>query len=132
MRRIVRVLFHGEALAADEEYVRRRHESSLTPGAWEATAAARFRSPVSPPRTAEGQPNRTPYENIHCPTLVIAGAQDKLREPGYADAIAARIAGSELRVYEECGHLPHVEQAERFNLDAVEFLTRCLKDRVGA
>jgi 2-hydroxymuconate-semialdehyde hydrolase len=124
MRRIIRVLFHDDAWAADEEYVRRRFESALIVGAWEATAAARFRSPNSPPRTAEGQPDRTPYENIACPTLVIAGAADKLREPGYAGAIAARIPNSELRVYEACGHMPHIERAEQFNADVLAFLTK--------
>jgi pimeloyl-ACP methyl ester carboxylesterase len=122
MREILRVLFHDQSWAADDTYVQRRFESALRPGAWEATAAARFRSPVSPPRTAEGQEDRTPYEQIAVPTFVIAGAEDKLREHGYAEAIAARIPGSRLAVYEECGHLPHIENAERFNREVVEFL----------
>ena len=122
MRRIVGVLFADPSWAADDEYIRRRHESSIVPGAWEATAAARFRSPLSPPRQAIGQPDKTPYENIAVPTLVVAGAKDRLREPGFADAIAARIPGAQLRVYEDAGHLPHIEQAARFNEDVVTFL----------
>ena len=125
MRRIIRVLFHDQAWAEDDGYVQRRYETALIAGAWEATAAARFRSPSSPPRTAEGQPDKTPYEDIDCPTLVVAGAADKLREPGYADAIAARIPKSELRVYDECGHLPHIERAAQFSQDALAFLSKC-------
>jgi pimeloyl-ACP methyl ester carboxylesterase len=125
MRRIVRVLFHDQAWAEDDGYVQRRYETALIAGAWEATAAARFRSPNTPPRTAEGQPDKTPYENVECATLVVAGAADKLREPGYADAIAARIPKSELRVYDECGHLPHIERAAQFSQDALAFLSKC-------
>ncbi len=122
MREILTVLFHDQTWAKDEAYVQRRFESAMTPGAWEATAAARFRSPVSPPRTAEGQEDKTPYERINVPTFVIAGAEDKLRERGYAEAIAGRIPGARLAVYEDCGHLPHIENAERFNREVVEFL----------
>jgi pimeloyl-ACP methyl ester carboxylesterase len=129
MRRIMSVLFHDPSWAADDEYVKRRYESSIVPGTWEATAAARFRSPLSPPRQAIGQPDRTPYENITCPALVVAGANDRLREPGYADDIARRIPKAELRVYDGCGHLPHIEQAARFNADAVAFLRECLAQR---
>ncbi|MGI5129860.1 alpha/beta fold hydrolase [Pseudonocardia sp. CA-107938] len=127
MRRLVEVFFHDPKWAADEEYIRRRYESSIRPGQWEATAAARFRSPLTPPRQAIGQPDRTPYENIRVPTLVIAGADDKLREPGYADEIAARIPDSRLRVYDDCGHLPHIENAAEFNADVIEFLLECQK-----
>jgi pimeloyl-ACP methyl ester carboxylesterase len=129
MRKIVSVLFESPCWPTDDEYVRRRYESSLTLGAWEATAAARFRSPTSSPRTAEGQPDITPYENIDCRTLVVAGAQDKLRQPGYADEIVARIPRSELQVYDKCGHFPHVELAARFNADALDFLGRCMESR---
>jgi 2-hydroxymuconate-semialdehyde hydrolase len=129
MRRLVEVFFHDPKWAADEDYVRRRYESSILPGQWEATAAARFRSPLTPPRQAIGQPDRTPYENIAVPTLVVAGADDKLREPGYADEIAARIPDARLRVYENCGHLPHIENAAQFNVDVVEFLLECQTSR---
>jgi 2-hydroxymuconate-semialdehyde hydrolase len=124
MRRIVDVLFHDDAWAKDDEYVRRRHESSLVPGAWEVAAAARFRSPVSPPRNAIGQPDSTPYEQIPCPTLLVAGRDDPLREPGYAEQIAAKIPVATAVTYDNCGHLPHIEAAERFNVDVIDFLTR--------
>jgi 2-hydroxymuconate-semialdehyde hydrolase len=129
MRRIVRVLFCDQQWAEDKAYVRRRHESSLAPGAWEATAAARFRSPVTPPRGNIGQPDTTQYEQIRCPTLVIAGGDDKLREPGYAAEIAARIPDARLQVYPGCGHLPHIERASAFNELAVAFLVECLGRR---
>ena len=129
MRRIVSVLFHDPQWADDTEYVRRRHQSSLAPGAWEATAAARFRSPVAPPRGNVGQPDTTQYDQIAVPTLVVGGGADKLREPGYAAKIAARIPDSRLQVYPDCGHLPHIERAAAFNELAVGFLLECLDRR---
>ena len=71
-----------------------------------------------------GQPDETPYEQIAVPTLLIAGANDPLREPGYATELHRRIANSELRVYERCGHMPNLEHADRFNEDVLAFLDR--------
>src|SRR6202034_3770779 len=47
MQRIVEALFYGAGYPADDDYVRRRYESSVAPGAWEAIAAARFRRPTA-------------------------------------------------------------------------------------
>src|ERR1700751_1081600 len=49
MRRIVEALFYPPGYPADEDYVRRRYESSIAPGAWEAVAAAPFRCPDARP-----------------------------------------------------------------------------------
>ena len=35
MRAVLRVLFHDSRFAEDEEYVQRRYEMSVVPGAWE-------------------------------------------------------------------------------------------------
>ena len=58
------------------------------------------------------------------PTLIVAGANDPLREPGYAPKLAARIDGAELIVYENCGHCPNIEHADRFNAAVLDFLRR--------
>lgn len=122
MRKLLHAMFHDPKWPADEAYVRRRVELSLMPGAWEATAAARLRNPTVPQRSGFGQPDRTPYEQIPFPTLVIAGANDKLRNPGYADEIVARLPTATLVVFERCGHCPNIEQAERFVTVVSEFL----------
>jgi pimeloyl-ACP methyl ester carboxylesterase len=49
MRAILKALFHQEKWWTDEDYLTRRHELSLLPGAWEVAAAARFKSPAVPP-----------------------------------------------------------------------------------
>ena len=122
MRGVLRVLFHDPRFAADDAYVERRHAMSLVPGAWECAAAARLRSPVAPERADFGVPDPTPWELITCPTLMVAGAQDVLKEPGYAQELAARIPRGAVIVYERCGHAPNIEVAERFNADVLAFL----------
>ena len=66
----------------------------------------------------------TNYSAIKRPTLIVAGGKDPLREPGYAQLLQAEIAGSELVVFEEAAHFPHIDFPERFNRAAVEFLSR--------
>ena len=56
--------------------------------------------------------------------LIIAGANDPLREPGYSTKLAARIPDNEHHVYENCGHCPNIEFADRFNAHAIDFLKR--------
>lgn len=124
MREVVRVLFHDPRFAKDDALVERRHAASLEPGAWEASAAARLKSPAVPARGDFGVPDTVAYEQIAVPTLIVAGADDPLREPGYADGLHVRIAGSELHVLERCGHLPQLEQPALFNRLLLDFLGR--------
>ncbi|RXT54347.1 alpha/beta hydrolase [Bradyrhizobium betae] len=124
MRRLVSVITHDPKWADDEAYIRRRHAASVTPGAWEAIAAARFRSPLVSAAGDFGKPDATRYENIVVPVLMFAGANDALREPGYAENIKNRIRDARLVVFEECGHLPHIEKSEEFNAVSLEFLAQ--------
>jgi pimeloyl-ACP methyl ester carboxylesterase len=108
MRRIVEALFHQPAYPADEDYVRRRYESSVMPGAWEAVAAARFRRPgAESDRQGRGKP---PYERIAVPALVVEGADDKLKPHGWAATIAAEIPDGRAATIQNAGHCPQIEQ----------------------
>lgn len=124
MRRVLQVLFHSPAFPADDEYVKRRYEMSAVPGAWECAAAARFRSPITPARADFGIPDTTEWEKIGVPTLIVAGAEDPLKEPGFGDAIVARLPQGRSIVYPECGHAPNIEVANRFNTDLLAFLVQ--------
>lgn len=124
MQRLLRAMFHAPFWAEDPAYVQRRFELSLIPGAWEATAAPRFKNPSVPARAEFGQPDTIPYEKIGVPALVMAGANDKLRNPGYAQEFLHRIPAAELLVIENCGHCPNIEQAERFNAAVIAFLRK--------
>jgi pimeloyl-ACP methyl ester carboxylesterase len=124
MRRIVAALFADPAYAADEEYVARRHESSLLPGAWEAIAAARFRRP----RRAEDQPtdnsNKRFYGRIGVPVLVIEGGRDKLLPPGWAKQLAAQVPDGTAAVVDDAGHCPQAECPEVTSRLLLDFFAR--------
>lgn len=114
MRAILRANLHDPSWAADDAYVKRRVEASLAPGAWETVAAARLKPPTMAPRRDFGQPDTIEYERIRYPTLAIAGAEDKLRLPGYHKALR-RIPDSTIVVLPEAGHLLNIEKAGEFN-----------------
>jgi 2-hydroxymuconate-semialdehyde hydrolase len=120
MRRVVEALFHDAGYPADDDYVRRRYESSIAPGAWEAVAAARFRRPdAAPPAPASSS---SAYERISVPTLVVEGACDKLLPPGWAKVIADQIRESRSAVVDAAGHCPQIEQPAMVNELLVDFL----------
>ncbi|MBX7433316.1 alpha/beta hydrolase [Mycobacterium sp. Y57] len=120
MRRIVAALFLDPSYPKDEEYVTRRYESSIAPGAWESLAAARFRRPgLEAPST----PSATrAYHRITVPTLVVEGGGDKLLPPGWAEEIAGQISGGRSAVIAAAGHCPQIEQPEAVNALLLEFL----------
>jgi pimeloyl-ACP methyl ester carboxylesterase len=123
MRAIVSNFVHDQNLLDDERLVEARYRAAIKPGAWEAVAAARFRSPLASQRKEFGTEDQTEYEAIDVPTLLIAGADDKLREPGYADELAERIPVATLKTFDDCGHLPQIEHAELFNREVSKFLS---------
>ncbi len=123
MRRQLRVIFADDTLADDDDLVAEYHEASLEPGAWEFAASARLRSPAAPERSDFGNVDSTPYDLVSVPTLVTAGAHDPLREPGYAEELAARIDGAESAVF-DAGHCPNVERPEEWNRVVLDFLAR--------
>jgi pimeloyl-ACP methyl ester carboxylesterase len=113
MRRIVGALFYDPSYPRDDEYVRRRYESSIAPGAWESLAAARFRRPgLEPPATPS---SARAYDRITVPTLMVEGGGDKLLPPGWAAEIAAEIARGRSAVIDDAGHCPQIEQPASVN-----------------
>lgn len=126
MSALVKAMLHDPKWGEDDAYIARRQEFATMKGAWECQSAPRFRSPAAEKAGGSGfgAPDTTPYEDIKVPTLVVAGANDPLREPGYAPALAARIPGAELVVYDGCGHCPNIEMAEAFNAVTLTFLRR--------
>ena len=122
MQRLLRAVMHDPKWADDADYVERRQQFALVPGAWECAAAARFRSPATPAKAEFGGKDETPYELITSPTLIIAGANDQLRLPGYAEELQQQIKGSQLEVFQACGHCPNIEHPEAFNRAVIDFL----------
>jgi pimeloyl-ACP methyl ester carboxylesterase len=124
MRALVAAMFYDKRLANDDAYIARRQEFAHMPGAYEAVAASRFRAPFRQGGSGFGGPDATPYENVAVPTLIVAGENDPLREPGFAPKLAARIKGAECLVLPQCGHCPNIEKPAEFNAAVVRFLDK--------
>lgn len=122
MRRIVAALFHDARYPADMDYVQRRYDSSIAPGAWEAVAAARFRRPGAPPSATPSSSRR--YDRITVPTMLVEGRNDKLLPSGWGEQIAGQIRNGHSQVVDRAGHCPQIEQAGTVNELMLDFLTR--------
>ncbi|MEJ1112281.1 MULTISPECIES: alpha/beta fold hydrolase [unclassified Kribbella] len=61
---------------------------------------------------------------ITVPTLVVWGRNNPFGEVPEANAMHEAIAGSELVLFDECGHWPQHEQAARYNELSLEFLAK--------
>jgi pimeloyl-ACP methyl ester carboxylesterase len=53
--------------------------------------------------------NRLDYTEFSKPILLMAGAEDKLKPPGYARELALQIPGAEAAEIESAGHCPNIE-----------------------
>ena len=61
---------------------------------------------------------------IKKPTLIVWGKQDGLLKVADAEQFKREIAGSELLVFDQCGHVPMVEKAADFNKAVLAFLAK--------
>jgi len=61
---------------------------------------------------------------IKQPTLIIWGKQDGLLPVSDAETFNKGINGSELVIFDQCGHAPQVEKAADFNKKVLEFLAK--------
>jgi len=119
MEQVLVALFHSDTWHTDREYLERRHLFSLEPGAWEATASARFRRPNAEPKAAS-QPRS--YAGVTAPTLFIEGQRDKLKPAGWAAEAAEPIPGARVVVMDDVGHCPQIERPDDFNKVLLDFL----------
>ena len=120
MKRIVRALFHGERWPDDDAYVERRRASSLAPGAWEAVAAARFRRPKALQEVRA--PSGIDYGRIAAETLVVAGANDKIKPFGWWEELTDRMPASRSLIVDEAGHCPQIERPDVVAAALLDFL----------
>ena len=58
------------------------------------------------------------------PTLILWGGRDRLVPPSVAERFKRDIAGSELVVFDELGHVPHEEDPLRTLVPVQAFLAR--------
>ena len=69
---------------------------------------------------------RSQLPRVRAPTLVLCGAEDNATPPERSREIAGAIAGAELVLIEDAGHLSAVEQPDRVNAALVPFVRRHL------
>jgi len=59
------------------------------------------------------RPDSRPFlSQIKCPTMIIVGEQDAMTPPKVAEEMRQGIAGSQLEIIPDCGHLSTMEQPE--------------------
>ncbi len=74
------------------------------------------------------RPDSSPLlARIAVPTLIVAGADDKVIPVDVARKLAGAITGAKLVVLPEAGHMINIEQGERFTSTVREFLVRVPK-----
>src|SRR5437868_4979509 len=105
-------------------------------------AAARLAEPVTPEAVDIGLKNRhttarlaweprlhDPFlpkwlHRIEVPVKIVWGAQDHVLPVGIAHELKRLLPRAELKIFEQCGHLPHVEKMEEFCDLLVRFACR--------
>ncbi len=90
--------------------------SMRTEGAMHAVLA-RLRS-----SRAEAEKWKDRISELDLPTLIVWGDSDTWVEPVNAERFHSDIAGSELVIIAECGHLPQEEKPEEFAISVLEFM----------
>ena len=63
---------------------------------------------------------------IQVPTLILVGEFDKLTPPSASEAMQRQIAGSELHIIRQAGHMSNLENAAEFDRHLIDFLNRMM------
>lgn len=82
-------------------------------------------------RRAAWEPVFKRLGEISAPTLILWGAQDTLIPVTHAYTAQRCIAGAKLRIFEECGHMTHMEVPQEFNRVVLDFLLSSGKREKG-
>jgi pimeloyl-ACP methyl ester carboxylesterase len=67
---------------------------------------------------------RKAFAKVTVPTLVTHGRRDALILPHAAEMTAGAIKGATVSYYDDCGHSPFYEDAERYNRELAAFVTK--------
>lgn len=62
--------------------------------------------------------------SIGLPTLIVCGKEDRLTPSKYSEFLREKIAGSEAVFFDKCGHMPMLEQSDKFNTCVSSFLLK--------
>jgi len=64
------------------------------------------------------------FSRLGVPVLIVWGEKDTLIAPKVGEAIHSAIAGSELVVFRDVGHVPHWETPDAYNATLIDFIQR--------
>lgn len=98
-------------------------EDARIPGHLERTAATIY-SPAWLHRDTAGIEVEERLAEVAAPVLAVTGRFDRVHTPTGSKVIAAGVPRAELEVFERSGHLPFVEEPERFVETIANFLER--------
>ncbi len=62
-------------------------------------------------------------KKISCPTLIVWGKEDKIVNPKYAERFHHDIKGSQVIIYDSCGHVPMMERPLDVQREVLRFLS---------
>jgi pimeloyl-ACP methyl ester carboxylesterase len=100
------------ALPADPALI----PAAIAQGAWNVGCATKFAWPIAD----HGLGRR--LHRIRVPTLIVWGRDDALVPVAYAGEFGSRIAGSQVEVIDDCGHVLQADQPARTWTVISEFL----------
>ena len=63
-------------------------------------------------------------QRITAPTLIVWGSQNPFGDVPEAQRMHELVAGSELKIFNDCGHWPQHEHAEAYNALSIDFISR--------
>jgi pimeloyl-ACP methyl ester carboxylesterase len=107
---------YGDPTKVDEALVDRHYQLTLREGNRRALVQ-RFQ------QNGRGE-DAGRIQELRAPTLILWGGRDQLIPPAAAALFKANIAGSELVIFDELGHVPHEEDAARTLAVVHDFLQR--------
>jgi pimeloyl-ACP methyl ester carboxylesterase len=123
IKKMTETIFYDPSLVTPD-IVNLYYELYRLPGMQEATMSiVRAGATILGQRAKYWKTIRQALGTIKAPTLIFWGKQDKIIPVKHAQ-IAARIPGSELHIFDKCGHAPMIEHPEEFNKIVMDFLAR--------
>lgn len=122
MRAWISSMVYDQAAVTDE-LIDQRMANASVPGAVEA-ARAIFATFTDPALTAELTPLWTRAQQLHHPTLLTWGRDDRMIPYEFAHFSFRQLPDAELHTFARCGHWAQVERKTDFERVVLEFLTR--------
>ena len=117
---VLRQVFHNKAHVT-ERLVSLIHKERSRPGNT-AAMLKMLRVGVSPLGVRPAINLTTRLKELHVPTIVFWGREDRVFPLSHGKRAARLIPEGKLRVFEQCGHWPHLEVSQTFNRALLDFL----------